>query len=117
MRALLIAAGVYLLARFQWLVYPFAAVLVYAAVRTLRGESRERLWVETTCSLCSSWISRFIPIATERIGLALLLLFVGAKLALSPFVHIPSGVSLAVIAAILAAAAAASRLLPQKVWK
>ena len=191
MRAVLIATGVWLLSRFQWLVYPFALILLYAAWRMLRGESEARLWVETTCALCSSWISRLIPIAVEyhgqrftvqkagkryatpllvalvaiesadlvfavdsipavlavtrdpflvytsnvfallglrslyavigdlferfpylRMGLAVLLFFVAVKLALSPLFHIPSGLSLGIIAAVLAVAAAASRFLP-----
>ena len=190
MRALLIVAAIYLLERFQWLVYPFAALLLYAAARMLGSEERQRLLVEATCSLCTSWVGRFIPISAQpdgerftvrisgkrhatpllvalvaiesadlvfavdsipavlavtrdpflvytsnvfallglrslyaaignlferfpylRMGLAALLVFVALKLALSGFVHIPAGISLAVIAAILAVAAAASRLL------
>src|SRR3954447_13788025 len=56
MRAVLIASGIYLLARFQWLVYPFGALLAYAAFGMWRGEQQRRVWVETTCSLCTSWI-------------------------------------------------------------
>jgi len=191
MRALLIGTGLYLLERFQWLVYPFSALLLYAAYRMFSSEQRQRLWVETTCALCTSWVARFIPIRPEphgerftvriagkryatpllvalvaiesadlvfavdsipavlavtrdpflvytsnvfallglrslylvignlferfpylRMGLAALLVFVALKLGLSAFVHIPPGASLAVIAAILGAAAAASRLLP-----
>jgi len=190
MRGLLIVAGIYLLERFQWLVYPFSALLLYAAVRMLRSEERQRAWVEATCSLCTSWVARFIPISAQprgeqftvriagrrhatpllvalvaiesadlvfavdsipavlaitrdpflvytsnvfallglrslyavignlferfpylRMGLAALLVFVALKLALSAFVHVPAGISLAVIAAILAVAATASRLL------
>jgi tellurite resistance protein TerC len=193
MRAILIASGLYLLERFQWLVYPFSALLLYAAIRMLRAEQQQRLWVETTCALCTSWIARFIPITAEhhgkrftvriagtryatpllvalvaiesadlvfavdsipavfavtrdpflvytsnvfallglrslyavigdvferfpylRMGLAALLVFVALKLGLSAFVHIPPGTSLAIIAAILAVAAAASRLLPDR---
>jgi TerC family integral membrane protein len=192
MRALLIVTGIYLLERFQWLVYPLSALLLYAAVRMLRTEQRRRLrWIDTTCSLCTSWVSRFIPISPEphgerftvriagkrhatpllvalvaiesadlvfavdsipavlavtrdpflvytsnvfallglrslyavigdlferfaylRMGLAALLVFVALKLALSAFIHIPPGISLAIIAAILAVAAAAPRLFP-----
>ena len=187
MRAVLIASGIYLLERFHWLVYPFGALLAYAAVSMWRGEQQRRLWVETTCSLCTSWISRFVPIVPEpqgerfivkvdgrrhatpllvalaaiegadllfavdsipavlaitrdpflvytsnafallglrslyavigdlvsrfrylRVGLAVLLAFVAAKLVLSGFIDIPPALSLGVIAAILAAAAAAS---------
>jgi tellurite resistance protein TerC len=191
MRALLIGAGLYLLQHFQWLVYPFAALLLYAALRMLRAEGVERLWVETTCTLCKSWIARFIPISPEphgqrftvriagkryatpllvalvaiesadlvfavdsipavfavtrepflvyssnvfallglrslyavigdvfqrlpylRMGLAALLVFVALKLGLSSFIHLPPGLSLAIIGAILGVAAAASYFLP-----
>src|SRR5437867_7420378 len=37
MRAVLIALGVYLLATFHWLISPFAALLLYAAVRMRPG--------------------------------------------------------------------------------
>jgi tellurite resistance protein TerC len=196
LRAALIASGIYLLARFQWLVYPFGALLAYAAFTMWRGEQQRRLWVETSCALCTSWISRFVPIVPEphghrfivkvdgrrhatpllvalvaiegadllfavdsipavlaitrdpflvytsnifallglrslysvigdlvsrfqylRIGLSVLLVFVAAKLVLTDFVHIPPGISLGVIAAILGLAAAASRWLPEPIPK
>jgi tellurite resistance protein TerC len=63
MRAVMIGAGVYLLARFHWVIYPFAALLVFAALRMLRGEDKERKLAEASCSLCSSWVARFIPIS------------------------------------------------------
>ena len=62
MRAILIALGVYLLERFHWMIYPFAALLLFAAIRLLFGEKQQRKRVEAGCSLCSSWIARFIPI-------------------------------------------------------
>ena len=68
MRALLIAFGIYLLGRFHWLVYPFGALLFYAAVRMLKGEPQQRQWAESTCSLCTTWISRFIPIVPQLHG-------------------------------------------------
>lgn len=68
LRALLIAAGLYVLQQFQWVVYPFAALLLYAAVQTARSESRRRLWVDTTCTLCASWIARFVPVTPQQHG-------------------------------------------------
>jgi len=62
MRAVLISGGIYLLARFHWVIYPFAAVLVFTAVRMLWGEEKQRQRVEASCSLCTSWIARFVPI-------------------------------------------------------
>jgi tellurite resistance protein TerC len=193
MRALLIGAGVFLLARFHWLIYPFAALLVYAALRMLRGEEVQRSLAEATCALCSSWLGRLVPIhraqegsrflvrkegrlmatpllvalvaieATDlvfavdsipavlavtrdpflvytsnvfallglrslyfvlagvmrevrflRVGLAVMLLFAAAKMVLGGVVDISPGTSLAVIAGILVAAIAASRLFPAR---
>jgi tellurite resistance protein TerC len=68
MRGALIAAGIYVLERFQWLVYPFGALLAYAAVRMVAGKDTHRPWVEATCTLCSSWIARFIPIVRTSHG-------------------------------------------------
>src|SRR6266850_777983 len=77
-RAVLIAGGVFLLRRFQWVVYPFAALVIFAAVRFL----------------CA--------------GLAIILAFVGVKLLFSGVVEIPTWLSLAVIAAALSLAVTAS---------
>ena len=68
LRAALIAAGLYALQRFAWIVYPFALLLLYAAVQMLRSEARRRLWVDTTCSLCSNWIARWVPVTAEQHG-------------------------------------------------
>jgi tellurite resistance protein TerC len=192
MRAMLIAAGLYILQKFQWVVYPFAALLLYAAVQMMKSNTHRHLWVETTCTLCSSWVARFIPITPEqhgerftvrldgkrhatpllvaliaiesadlifaidsvpavfavtrdpflvytsnifallglrsmyaivgnlferypylRFALTAMLVFVAIKLGASALVHIPPGVSLAIIVSILALAAAATRWLPE----
>jgi tellurite resistance protein TerC len=62
MRALLIGGGVYLLGRVQWVLYPFAALILLAAARLLWGEQKERNVVVAACVVCGSWISRFIPV-------------------------------------------------------
>jgi tellurite resistance protein TerC len=62
MRAVLIALGVELLERFHWAVYPLALLLAYAAVRMLRSEEKQSRVVEQSCSLCTTWVARFIPI-------------------------------------------------------
>jgi tellurite resistance protein TerC len=67
MRALMIGAGVYLLARFHWVVYPFAALLAYSALRMLREQRGERL-SEATCALCTSWVGRLFPISPRLEG-------------------------------------------------
>jgi tellurite resistance protein TerC len=61
-RALLIAGGVFLLRRFNWIVYPFAALVLFAAVRILWGKEKERELVATACGVCSTWVARIIPI-------------------------------------------------------
>ena len=192
MRAALIAVGLYILQKFQWVVYPFAALLLYAAVQMMRSNTQRRLWVDTTCTLCRSWVAKFIPITPEhhhdhftvrldgrryatpllvalvgiesvdlvfaidsvpavfavtrepflvytsnvfallglrslyavvgnvferypyfRFALTAMLVFVAIKLGASAFIHIPAGVSLGVIASIIALAAAATRWLPE----
>jgi len=192
-RALLIAGGVFLLRRFNWIVYPFAALVLFAAVRILWGKEKERELVATACGVCSTWVARIIPItpvlrggafwvkqrgrllATPlfialvvvettdvifaldsipavfavtgdlflvytsnvfamlglrslyfllsgiverfrflRAGLAAILAFVGLKLVSSGAVEIPTWVSLAVIAAALTLAVAASLTIPPK---
>jgi tellurite resistance protein TerC len=190
-RAVMIGGAVALFQRFHWIVYPFGLLLLYSAVRMLRGEERRYPWLETTCSLCTSWVARCFPItptfdsdrfivkldgrryatpllvalvaieATDvvfsvdsipavfsvtrdpfvvytsnifallglrslyalvgdavqryawlRIALAVLLVLVAVKLMLSDLLHIPPGLSLAVIGVVLGAGVLASRLLP-----
>jgi tellurite resistance protein TerC len=189
MRALLIAGGIYLLSRFHWVIYPFGALIVLAAVRILWGAEKEREVVAAACAVCGSWVARLVPItpvlrggrfvirqggrlvATPllvalvvvettdlvfaldsvpavlaittdpflvytsnvfamlglrslyfvlagvidrlrylRIGLAVLLLFVGARMLLSEVVEVPVWASLMVIVSVLALSAAASLL-------
>jgi tellurite resistance protein TerC len=62
MRALLIWLGVYLLSRFHWVIYPFAALLLIAAVRLLFGESTERRIVKEACAACGTWVARIVPV-------------------------------------------------------
>jgi hypothetical protein len=60
--------GVFLLQRFHWVIYPFAALLLWAAARMLWGEQAQRRVVEASCALCTSWIARFIPITPVMVG-------------------------------------------------
>ena len=62
MRALLIGAGLFLLARFHWVVYPFAALIIFAALRLLWGKQKEQELVVAACAICSTWVARLIPI-------------------------------------------------------
>lgn len=61
-RGLLIAGGVSLLERFHWALYPFALLILLAAIRLLFGEQRERKAVIAACAACGSWLARFIPV-------------------------------------------------------
>jgi tellurite resistance protein TerC len=62
MRAAMIWGGVYLLQRFHWIIYPFAALLLFAAFRLVFGESAERRIVEQSCAACSTWVAKIIPV-------------------------------------------------------
>jgi tellurite resistance protein TerC len=62
MRGLLIAAGISLLDRFHWVIYPFGALLLLAAARLVWGEKQERAVVVAACSVCESWVARVVPV-------------------------------------------------------
>ena len=62
MRGLLIAAGLFLLSEFHWVIYPFAALIIFAALRLLWGKKKEQDLVVAACSICNTWVARFIPI-------------------------------------------------------
>lgn len=61
-RAILIAGGVFLLRRFHWIIYPFAALVIFAAVRILWGREKERQLVVNACAVCGTWVARIIPV-------------------------------------------------------
>jgi tellurite resistance protein TerC len=61
-RGLIIAAGILVLDRFHWVVYPFAALIIFAAFRLLFGQNKEREVVIKACNVCSTWVARLIPI-------------------------------------------------------
>jgi TerC family integral membrane protein len=62
MRGVLIAVGMYLLDRFHWVIYPFAALILLAAVRMLFGQDKERQAVIAACAVCGTWVARLLPI-------------------------------------------------------
>jgi tellurite resistance protein TerC len=68
MRAVMIFAGVELLERFNWAVYPLAALLAYAAYRMLRGEEQQERFAAQQCALCESWLARVVPIEPRLHG-------------------------------------------------
>jgi len=69
-RGVMIAAGITLVQRFHWIIYPFAGLILFAAWRLLFGENRERRVVEGACDVCSTWIARVIPVSPVLKGSA-----------------------------------------------
>src|SRR4030095_1690723 len=57
-RAVMIIAGIALIQRFEWIMYPFGALILFAAWRMLFAEERERRVVAGACEVCSTWIAR-----------------------------------------------------------
>jgi hypothetical protein len=55
MRALMIAGGIYLLERFHWVVYLFAALVILAALRMMFGKKKEEELITAFCAVCDSW--------------------------------------------------------------
>lgn len=62
-RAVMIIAGITLIQRFQWLMYPFGALILFAAWRMLFAEERERRVVAGACDVCNTWIARVVPVS------------------------------------------------------
>ena len=62
-RALVIGAGLTLIARVQWITYPFAALILFAAWRLLFGAERERQVVKEACDVCGTWIARVVRVS------------------------------------------------------
>ena len=68
LRGLLIGGGLFALSRFHWVVYPFAALIIFAAVRLVWGQRKQREIVVAACSVCSTWVARLIPITPVLSG-------------------------------------------------
>jgi tellurite resistance protein TerC len=62
-RGLLIGAGITLIERFDWIVYPFAGLILLAAWRMVFGAQRERRVVEGACDVCETWIARVVRVS------------------------------------------------------
>jgi tellurite resistance protein TerC len=62
-RAVMIGAGIALIARFSWVTYPFAALMLFAAWRMLFGAERERKVVQAACDVCETWIARVVHVS------------------------------------------------------
>src|SRR5919106_1143156 len=113
LRGAFVAAGAELLARFEWVVYIFGALLIYAGVRMLRGRQRQ---IDTALALVGLR-SMYFLLAGARlrfryldVGLAVILVFIGTKFLLTEVVHIGVGVNLLVIVGVMTVAIVASLL-------
>jgi tellurite resistance protein TerC len=62
-RALAIGAGITLIERVQWITYPFATLILFAAWRLLFGAERERKVVKEACDVCGTWIARVVRVS------------------------------------------------------
>ena len=62
LRALVILAGIALIERFQWIVYPFGLLILFAAWRLLFAEQQQRRAVQAACNVCETWIARLIRV-------------------------------------------------------
>ena len=67
-RAIMIGAGVALIQRFHWAIYPLAGLILLAAGRLLFGAEQERRVVEEACNVCNTWIARFVRVSPVIIG-------------------------------------------------
>ena len=67
-RAVAIGGGIALIARFQWITFPFAALILFAAWRLLFGAERERKVVKEACNVCSTWIARVVRVSPVMHG-------------------------------------------------
>ena len=67
-RAVMIATGIALIQRFHWIMYPFAALILFAAWRMLFAEERERRVVAEACDVCSTWIARVVRVSPVLSG-------------------------------------------------
>jgi len=62
-RAVMITGGIALIQRFAWSIYPFGALILFAAWRILFAAERERRVVAAACEVCSTWIARIVRVS------------------------------------------------------
>jgi tellurite resistance protein TerC len=67
-RGLMILAGIALIQRFEWIMYPFAILILFAAWRMLFGAERERRVVRGACDVCETWIARVVRVSPVMQG-------------------------------------------------
>jgi TerC family integral membrane protein len=52
----------------QWITYPFAFLILFAAWRLLFGAERERKVVKGACDVCGTWIARVVRVSPALQG-------------------------------------------------
>ena len=62
-RGVMIFGGIALIQRAEWIIYPFAALILFGAWRMLFGQVRQGRLVAGACDVCSSWIARLVPVS------------------------------------------------------
>jgi tellurite resistance protein TerC len=62
-RGIMVGAGVALIDRFHWAIYPFAGLILFAAGRILFGAETERRVVEEACNVCTTWVARLVRVS------------------------------------------------------
>jgi tellurite resistance protein TerC len=62
-RALLIGAGITLIQRLEWIVYPFAVLLLLAAWRMSFAAERQRQVLKNACNVCETWVARLVRVS------------------------------------------------------
>jgi tellurite resistance protein TerC len=62
-RGLMIAGGITLIQRAEWIMYPFGALLLFAAWRMVFGQERQRRIVEGACDVCTTWVARVVTVS------------------------------------------------------
>jgi tellurite resistance protein TerC len=67
-RAVMITAGIALIQHFEWIMYPFGALILFAAWRMLFAEERERRVVAGACEVCSTWIAKVVHVSPVLAG-------------------------------------------------
>jgi tellurite resistance protein TerC len=67
-RAVMITAGITLIQHVEWILYPFGALILFAAWRMLFAEERVRRVVAGACEVCSTWIARLVRVSPVLAG-------------------------------------------------
>ena len=67
-RGAMITGGISLIQHVEWIMYPFGALILFAAWRMLFAEERERRVVVDACQACSTWVARVVRVSPVVAG-------------------------------------------------